>query len=176
METYFQKPKIRLATAADLGDLLHLARTSFLQAFTAGNRPENVQAYLNKAFTRNQFEIELANSASTFFVAELDGDLIGYTKVNQVPAQTDVHDPESLEIARLYVLEEHLGNGLGKWLLDTAIDFAKQNQKKYLWLGVWERNARAIRFYEKNGLRIFGSHPFPFGNEIQTDFLMRMDL
>lgn len=175
METNYQEPKIRLATAADLGDLLHLARTSFLQAFTAGNKPENVQAYLNEAFTLDQFEIELTNSASTFFVAEHDGDLIGYTKVNQVPAQTDVHDPESLEISRLYVLEDFLGLGLGKRLLETAIDFAKQNQKKYLWLGVWEKNARAIRFYEKNGLRIFGSHPFPFGDEIQTDFLMRID-
>jgi diamine N-acetyltransferase len=104
METNYQEPKIRLATAADLGDLLHLARTSFLQAFTADNKPENVQAYLNEAFTFDQFEIELANSASTFFVAEHDGDLIGYTKVNQVPGQTDVQDPESLEISRLYVL------------------------------------------------------------------------
>jgi ribosomal protein S18 acetylase RimI-like enzyme len=166
---------MRKAIPEDLGDLLHVARTAFLQAFTAGNKPENVEAYLLEAFTLEQFEKELNEPASTFFVAEKEGEIIGYTKVNQVPAQTDIHDPESLEIARLYVLEEHLGSGLGKKLLETAIDFAKQNQKKYLWLGVWERNARAIRFYEKNGLRIFGSHPFPFGDEIQTDFLMRMD-
>ena len=167
---------IRVAQNSDLGDLLHMARTAFLQAFTAGNKPENVEAYLAEAFTLSQFEKELANPASTFFVAELEGEIIAYTKVNLVPAQSDVHDPESLEIARLYVLEEHLGSGLGKKLLDTAVDFAKQHQKKYLWLGVWEHNARAIRFYEKNGLRIFGSHPFPFGDEIQTDYLMRLDL
>jgi diamine N-acetyltransferase len=166
---------IRKAIPEDLGDLLHVARTAFLQAFTAGNKPENVEAYLQEAFTLDQFAKELDESASMFFVAEKDGEIIGYTKVNQVPVQTDIHDPESLEIARLYVLEEHLGSGLGKLLLDTAIDFAKQNQKKYLWLGVWEMNARAIRFYEKNGLQIFGSHPFPFGDEIQTDYLMRID-
>ena len=166
---------IRKAIPSDLADLLHMARTAFLQAFTAGNKPENITAYLNEAFTLAQFEKELQNRASIFFVAELEGEIIAYTKVNQVPAQTDIHDPESLEIARLYVLEEHLGSGLGKKLLDTAIEFAKQNKKKYLWLGVWEHNARAIRFYEKNGLRIFGSHPFPFGDEVQTDFLMRLD-
>ncbi|SEG07012.1 GNAT family N-acetyltransferase [Algoriphagus boritolerans] len=166
---------IRKASREDLADLLDLARTAFLQAFSAGNKSENVQAYLNEAFTLEQLEKELDEPASIFFVAEKAKEIIGYTKVNLVPAQTDVHDPESLEIARLYVLEEHLGSGLGKWLLDTAIDFAKQNQKKYLWLGVWEHNARAIRFYEKNGLRIFGSHPFPFGDEIQTDYLMRVD-
>lgn len=166
---------IRKAQSTDLGDLLHMARTAFLQAFTAGNKPENVEAYLAEAFTLTQFEKELDNPASTFFVAELEGEIIAYTKVNLVPAQTDLHDPDSLEIARLYVLEHHLGSGLGKKLLETAIAFAKQHQKKYLWLGVWEHNTRAIRFYEKNGLRIFGSHPFPFGDEVQTDYLMRID-
>lgn len=166
---------IRKAQTQDLGDLVHMARTAFLQAFTAGNKPENVSAYLEEAFTPSQLETELSNPASAFFVAEDGDEIVGYLKVNQTPAQTDIHDPESLEISRLYVLEEHLGSGLGKKLLDTAIDFAKQNGKKYLWLGVWEHNARAIRFYEKNGLRIFGSHPFPFGDEIQTDHLMRID-
>ena len=166
---------IRKATPEDLGDLLHMARTAFLQAFTANNTPENITAYLNEAFTLEQFEKEMGEPASTFFVAEKESELIGYVKVNQVPAQTDIHDAYSLEISRLYVLEEQLGSGLGKGLLETAIDFAKRKQLKYLWLGVWEHNARAIRFYEKNGLRIFGSHPFPFGEEVQTDYLMRID-
>lgn len=176
MEDVSPQTMIRKATSSDLGDLLHVARTAFLQAFTAGNKPENVSAYLEEAFNLDQFGKELANPASTFFLAELEGELIGYAKVNLVPAQTDVHDPKSLEISRLYVLEEYLGLGVGKILFDHSIAFAKQNQKKYLWLGVWEKNARAIRFYEKNGLRIFGSHPFPFGDEIQTDYLMRIDL
>lgn len=169
-------PTIRKATSNDLGDLLHMARTGFLQAFTAGNKPENVTAYLNEAFTLGQFEREMANPASTFLVAEWEGEIIGYAKVSGVPAQTDLQDPESLEIARLYVLEDYLGLGVGKILLDASIGFAKQNHKKYLWLGVWEKNGRAIRFYEKNGFRIFGSHPFPFGDEVQTDYLMRIDL
>jgi diamine N-acetyltransferase len=166
---------LRKANSNDQKDLLHLARTAFLQAFSAGNKPENVTAYLNEAFTIEQFESEFENSASTFFVAEIGGELVGYMKVNFTPAQTDIQDPDSLEIARLYVLEEYLGSGLGKQLLEKGIAFAKENQKKYLWLGVWEHNSRAIRFYEKNGFRIFGSHPFPFGDEIQNDFLMRID-
>ena len=168
--------QIRKANSGDLERLLSVAKTAFLQAFTVGNKPENVAAYLAEAFTLPQFEKELSNPASTFFVAEIEGDLIAYTKVNLVPSQTDVHDPDSLEIARLYVLEEYLGTGIGKKLLDTAIDFARLHQKKYIWLGVWEHNARAIRFYEKNGLRIFGSHPFPFGDEVQKDWLMRLDV
>jgi len=169
-------PELRKANLSDLPELLALARTSFLQAFTAGNKPENVQAYLAEAFTVERLTHEMQEPASTFIVASLEGKLVGYTKLNLAEAQADVQDPASVEVARLYPLEEVWGTGLGQLLLDAAIAFAKQEGKTWLWLGVWEHNARAIRFYEKNGLRIFGSHPFPFGDEIQNDWLMRMEL
>lgn len=169
-------PELRKANLSDLPQLLVLARTSFLQAFTAGNKPENVQAYLAEAFNEAQLTIEMENPASTFIVASLEGELVGYTKLNLSAAQADVKDPASVEVARLYTLEKVWGTGLGQQLLNAAIDFGRQEGKIWLWLGVWEHNARAIRFYEKNGLRIFGSHPFPFGDEIQNDWLMRVEL
>lgn len=167
--------EIREVRASEISALVEMAQAAFLQAFTEGNKPENVRAYMLEAFTQAQFQKEFEAAGSQFFVAILDGKVIGYTKVNEVPSQTDIHDPESLEVARLYVLEDFLGLGLGKKLLDLAISQAKEKNKKYLWLGVWEKNARAIRFYEKNGLEIFDSHPFPFGDEIQTDFLMKIE-
>lgn len=169
-------PELRKANLSDLPELLALARTSFVQAFTAGNKPENVQAYLAEAFTEDKLTKEIQETASTFIVASLAGKLVGYTKLNLSAAQAEVQDPASVEVARLYTLEEVWGTGLGQLLLDAAIAFGRQEGKTWLWLGVWEHNARAIRFYEKNGLCIFGSHPFPFGDEIQTDWLMRVDL
>lgn len=169
-------PELRKATHSDLPELLALARTSFLQAFTAGNKPENVQAYLAEAFTEDKLTKEMQEPASTFILANLGGKLVGYTKLNLAAAQADVQDPRSVEVARLYTLEEVWGKGMGQLLLEAGINFARQEGKTWLWLGVWEHNARAIRFYEKNGLRIFGSHPFPFGDEIQNDWLMRLDL
>jgi GNAT superfamily N-acetyltransferase len=167
---------LRMAEFADLAFLLDLAQTSFLQAFTEGNKPENVQAYLSQAFTPVQLEKEWRNPASTFLLASLEGKLVGYTKVNLAAAQTDVQDPESLEVARLYTLEEVWGKGVGQFLLNAALDFAKEKGKTFVWLGVWEHNARAISFYEKNRFKAFGSHPFPFGDEIQTDWLMRVEV
>jgi ribosomal protein S18 acetylase RimI-like enzyme len=164
---------LREAEFADLESLLDLAQTSFVQAFTEGNKPENVQAYLSQAFTSVQLEKEWRNPASTFLLASLKGKLVGYTKVNLAAAQTDVQDPDSLEVARLYTLEEVWGKGVGQFLLDAALDFAKEKGKTFVWLGVWEHNARAIRFYEKNGFKTFGSHPFPFGDEVQNDWLMQ---
>ena len=169
-------PELRKATHSDLPELLALARTSFLQAFTAGNKPENVQAYLAEAFTEDKLTKEMQEPASTFILANLGGKLVGYTKLNLAAAQADVQDPRSVEVARLYTLEEVWGKGMGQLLLDAGINFARQEGKTWLWLGVWEHNARAIRFYEKNRLRIFGSHAFPFGDEIQNDWLMRVEL
>src|SRR5690606_29366635 len=163
---------IRKANFADLNSLVNMARISFIQAFTEGNKIENVNTYLEEAFTEEQFMDEMENPASVFFLLEVNGDLAGYAKVNFVPAQTDLHDNSSLEVARLYLLENYVGIGLGKILLDHTINFAKLNRKKYLWLGVWEKNARAIKFYEKNGLSIFSSHPFAFGDELQPDRLV----
>ncbi len=160
----------------DLPELLDVARKAFLQAFTAKNKPENVHAYLEEAFTLDQFKIEFQNSASTFFKLVKGDEIIGYTKVNLCPAQSDVHDLDSLEIARLYLLDEFTGLGLGKLLLEQAIVFAKKFKKSYIWLGVWEHNLRAINFYERNGFKKFSSHPFPFGDEIQTDWLMKRSI
>jgi len=172
------KSALQLSEAdfADLASLLDLAQTSFVQAFTEGNKPENVQAYLSQAFTSVQLEKEWRNPASTFLLASLEGRLVGYTKVNLAAAQTDVQDPDSLEVARLYTLEEVWGKGVGQFLLDAALAFAKEKGKTFVWLGVWEHNARAIRFYEKNGFKAFGSHPFPFGDEIQNDWVMRVEV
>lgn len=166
---------IRKANFADLNSLVEMARISFVQAFTEGNKIENVNAYLEEAFTEEQFSEEMESPASVFFLLEVDGELAGYAKVNFVPAQTDLQDNSSLEVARLYLLEKFVGLGLGKILLNHTINFAKLNKKKYLWLGVWEKNVRAIKFYEKNGLNVFSSHLFPFGDEVQTDFLMRVN-
>jgi GNAT superfamily N-acetyltransferase len=166
-------PQLRKATLSDLPALLTLAQTSFVQAFTAGNTPENVAAYMGLAFTEEQFGQELQEPASTFILASWEGRLVGYTKLNLAPAQSDLNEAASVEVARLYVLEEVLGMGVGQRLFDAAVAFGREQGKVSLWLGVWEHNARAIRFYEKNGLIQFSSHPFPFGDEVQHDWLMR---
>lgn len=176
MQINKQQVEIREAKSEDLVPLVEMARTAFLQAFTANNKLKNVMAYLDEAFTEAVFSKEMSISASTFLIVELAREIIGYAKFNLTPAQTDVHDPESLEIARLYFLEDYVGMGLGKSLLDHAVTLAKQKQKKCIWLGVWEHNPRAIKFYQKNGFTKFGTHPFPFGDEIQTDWLMKKEL
>lgn len=82
----------------------------------------------------------------------------------------------ALEIARLYVLKDKIGTGVGKGLMISSIDIAKQKSKQVIWLGVWEKNARAIDFYTKWGFEKFGEQEFLLGNDLQNDWLMKKEL
>jgi ribosomal protein S18 acetylase RimI-like enzyme len=62
--------------------------------------------------------------------------------------------------------------GLGQMLLDYCDQVAQEKRKQNMWLGVWEKNLAAIRFYERNGFYKIDEHIFRLGDEDQTDHLM----
>lgn len=167
---------IRTCTPDDTDTLLTLGRTAFWEAFWQTNHPDDMDAYMSKAFRQEVFQEEIAHAASRFFLAEVAGQPAGYLKINRIGAQTDVHDPRSLEVERLYVLEAFQRRRVGKSLLALAVDQAQQADLAYVWLGVWEHNFKARAFYEKNGFEVFGKHPFQMGEDLQTDLLMRKKL
>ena len=115
-------------------------------------------------------------NGSEFYFIYANDQLAGYFKINYAPAQTDLNDPDSLEIERIYVKKEFKGKGLGRQLMDCAVKLAEMAGKKYLWLGVWEKNKGAIGFYKHSGFTESGKHPFKIGDELQTDLIMRLNL
>jgi hypothetical protein len=119
---------------------------------------------------------ELTDQNSEFYFAELDGKIIGYLKVNVGQSQTEIKDKNALEIERICVLKEFHGKRVGQILYDKAIQLAKEKSVEYVWLGVWEQNPRAIRFYEKNGFEAFDKHIFKLGNDEQTDIMMKLKI
>jgi len=149
---------------------------TYNEAFSHLNSQSNMEAYLEKAFNSNKLSDELSNIESLFYFLYTDEKLSGYLKLNEFKAQTDIYDQQSLEVERIYVAKEFQGKGLGKILINKAVDVAKAREKSYIWLGVWERNDKAIQFYKKNGFYEIGRHSFFMGEEEQTDFLMRKDL
>ena len=170
------KIEIRACELSDLDALQSIAYQTFDVTFRHMNTPANIEAYLRKAFNPARLEAELRDTASTFYFLYRDGALAGYLKINEDRAQTDLHDPTSVEIERIYVKEEFQGLGLGKTLVHKAIEVARQRNKRSLWLGVWEKNEKAIRFYERMGFTRFGTHDFFMGDERQTDFIMKVEL
>jgi diamine N-acetyltransferase len=164
------------ATSDDVYKLQKISVKTFSDAFAKDNTPENLKSFLDFAYSINKLSQELFNPESEFYFAKTDGKIVGYIKLNFGAAQTEIADSNSVEVERIYVEQELHGAGVGKALLDKAIAIAQQRQADYIWLGVWEKNPKAIRFYEKNGFVTYGSHKFMIGEDNQTDILMKLQL
>lgn len=167
---------LRQCRMADIDELRTLSIQTYYETFAAFNTPENMEEYLRCAFDREKLRKELEDKNSLFFFLLSGEKLAGYLKVNEAPSQTDVNDPASLEIERIYVSGGFQGEGLGRYLMEQAIRMAVERKKKYVWLGVWEKNEKAICFYKRNGFYQIGTHSFVMGEDVQTDYIMRKDL
>lgn len=156
-----------------LAALRALACTTFMEAFAADNSPEQMQRYLTQRMSEAQLLSELQCSESEYYFALYQGEPIAYLKLNYGAAQTEDQGAACLELERIYVLQKFWERGVGQQLLDFAFARAASLGKNCLWLGVWEYNYRALRFYQKNGFEVFGKHSFVLGTELQEDLLMR---
>src|SRR5215218_6648828 len=158
---------LRRATPADAARL-----AAFADTFGAQNRPEDMAAYLAEAFGEAAQRAELTDPRFTVFLAELDGELAGYAMLREGPAPPCVPDASAIEIARLYAGRRWIGAGLGTLLMQRCLVEAASRGRRTIWLGVWERNARAICFYQRWHFTIVGSQPFQLGSDRQNDRVM----
>jgi GNAT superfamily N-acetyltransferase len=168
--------KFEKLTLEDLGELKTISRQTYYDTFSWGNSAENMQSYLDSALSEKMLSTELRNKNSHFYFAKHKGYTIGYLKINLGSAQTDIKDEEAMELERIYVLKQFQGKGFGRILLIHIIELAKSKGLKYLWLGVWEKNEKAIQFYTRHNFKFFGSHSFTMGDEIQKDHLLKLSL
>ena len=135
-----------------------------------------MKQYLEESFSPERLTRELINSNAEFYLATFGHDVVGYLKVNFGEAQTELKDSNAVEIERIYVSKAFHGKKVGQMLYEKALNIAHERKSDYLWLGVWEKNLRAIAFYQKNGFVEFGQHIFKLGDEEQTDLMMRLQL
>nr|WP_199079401.1 GNAT family N-acetyltransferase [Pedobacter sp. ASV19] len=160
-----------------VSDLQKLAKKTFFETYAAYNSAENMQQYLDTNFSIKKLQEELSNPDSIFLIAlDTENKHIGYMKLNFRSAQTDLQDQNTMEVERIYVLQEFQGQKAGQFLLNNAIEIARKNHVDNLWLGVWEKNNKAIAFYKKNKFRDFATHIFRFGDDEQLDILMKFEL
>jgi ribosomal protein S18 acetylase RimI-like enzyme len=167
---------IRPASRLDLAALQAIGRKTFAETFSDSNSEENLAAYLAAGFSEDKLKAELQNENSQFYFALQKEEIIGYLKVNWGDAQSEKQDPHALEIERIYVLQQYHGTQVGALLYQQALSIAQTRKAPYIWLGVWEENPRAIRFYQKQGFVEFGDNIFQLGDDAQRDVLMRLDI
>ena len=167
---------IQQVSLAEADILLQLAESTFRAGFEHLNEPVHFEAYMSKAFNRDKIREELSTDGTAFYFALLEDEIAGYIKLNHGKAQSDIKTEPGIELERIYVKPELQGKKIGQFLLDQSVRIAKEQGFPYLWLGVWEKNEAARRFYERNGFRQFSSHTFMLGNDPQTDLLMKLEL
>lgn len=168
--------RIKRVTLNDVDQLQKIGRQTFFETFSAVNTEENIKKYLKEELSLEKLTAELNNKDSKFYFATFDNNVIGYLKLNFGQSQTELKDDKALEIERIYVLREFQGKNVGQLLYEKAIQIASQTNAEYVWLGVWEKNPKAINFYKKNGFVDFDKHIFRLGNDEQTDIMMKLQL
>ena len=167
---------IQKVSLEEIVQLEKIRRQTFCETFSSGNTEENMNKYLDEVFSSANLSIELNDKKAEFYFAKLDDKVIGYLKLNFGESQTEIRDDNGLEIERIYVLKEFHGKNVGQLLYNKAIQIAREKNKDYVWLGVWEENPRVINFYKKNGFVAFDKHLFQLGNDLQTDIMMKLKL
>lgn len=160
----------------DVSALVEVGRQTFHETFRDTISEENLLQYLDESFHPDRIRKEMSHPESHFYLARINGKVAGYLKVNTGMAQTEPQDETALEVERIYVKKEWHGKSVGQALMGLALEIARDKKASYVWLGVWPKNYRAVRFYQKYGFEIFDTHTFHTGGEYQTDYLMKLQM
>lgn len=167
--------RVRRATLADAATLSRVAASTFRETFEAENTAEDMARYVAESFTPERQAAEVSDPAGVVLVAEVVAagrwELVGYAHLVAGPVPDAVTGPGPMELKRLYVSREWHGRRVAHALMEATIDAARERGARTLWLGVWERNPRAVAFYGKHGFARVGEHTFVLGADAQTDWL-----
>jgi diamine N-acetyltransferase len=169
-------PIIRPARPSDDQALCALMEKTFVDTYASFNTPENMHLHISTYFALPQVQNELQDEDAEYLVIEKKEELIGFAKLVKNHSVKGLEDKKTVEIARIYVAKAYHGQQLGAQLMQTCLQRAKDFGAETVWLGVWEHNPKALRFYEKMGFQRFGEHVFTLGTEVQNDFLMKKEL
>jgi ribosomal protein S18 acetylase RimI-like enzyme len=171
---------LRLARAdeAEVLAALKLAtfRETFIEGFAIPYPPDDLAAFEERTYSAAAVAGELADPELVTWVAEDgEGRLIGYAKVGPCKLPHPDVAAGAGELYQLYVLNAAQGTGLGRRLLDLALDHLAETRPGPLWLGVWEENRRAQAVYAARGFRQVGSYSFMVGDWEDRDLIYRRD-
>jgi ribosomal protein S18 acetylase RimI-like enzyme len=160
---------LRRATPADAATLADLGRRTFEDTFARDNTAEDMTLFLARTYGEAQQRRELEDDGMITLIVEENGEALAYAQLRHAAAPTD---DNAVEIVRFYVDRPWHGRGIAQTLMAEAKRIARELHASALWLAVWERNPRAIAFYEKCGFHDAGSQPFLLGTDLQRDRVM----
>ena len=163
---------VRRGVASDAEALAVFAARTFADTFAAGNRAHDMEAHLAASYGVSQQSNELNDPAVITLLAHSGERLVAYAQVRRGSAPACVTHEQAVELHRFYVDRPVHGRGVAGTLMSEVHGAALRLGGRHLWLGVWERNLRAIAFYAKMGFVRVGSHDFHVGSDRQTDHVL----
>lgn len=167
---------IRSCTIDDAPLIADMSRQTFYETFASENSAENMDKFMRLQFSKEALEKEVGVAGNIFFIAYDDEKPVGYVRMKESDRLPELNNKMAIEIARIYAVAGSVGKGVGSTLMQKSIDVALERNKEVIWLGVWEKNQRAIDFYTRWGFKKFGTHIFMLGDDPQTDWLMKKEL
>jgi diamine N-acetyltransferase len=168
--------RIGFCTPEDAPLVADMSRQTFYESFASENSAENMDKFMHSQFTREALMKEVGAEGNIFFLAYDDDKPVGYVRMRESGDMPELGNKRGIEIARIYAVAGSIGKGVGSALMQKCIDVALERNKEVIWLGVWEKNKRAIDFYTRRGFEKFGTHIFILGDDPQTDWLMKKEL
>lgn len=167
---------IQRAVPADAAALSDLARRIYIDTFAATDKPEDQAAFLAATYTEERQRREIEDGAMVTLLVYCDDVLTGYAQLRRGREPESIRGDAPLEIMRFYVEKSFHGAGVAQRLMEEIERHARDTGVDTLWLGVWERNERAKRFYAKLGFKVVGTKPFVVGSDVQTDLVLARPL
>lgn len=167
---------IRKADEKDAGLIAAISRETFFDTFAADNSAADMEMFMEEQFSISKLEAEVYDEENKFFLA-YDGELpVGYFKLKHDSHADLPPSLPAIELSRFYARKNSIGKGVGKAMMQFALKMAAAMNGKIVWLGVFEKNTRAIKFYESFGFRKFSTQKFILGNDIQNDWVMKREV
>jgi len=163
---------VRRAKKSDVLRIKGLAIKSFAAAYGMHNPEHIIDNYIEESFSLDKLNQEIDDTSNSFYLAESNGDIIGYLKLRDGTPPECISDANSLEIERIYADPDKKGLGIGRALIQAALDHAQANNYNSLWLGVWQENTPSVGFYKAQGFEIAGEKIFMMGDDPQKDHVM----
>ncbi len=169
--------EIRRIGISEAAVLSELAARLFAQTFGDDNTADDMREYLGSAFSVEALRRELEDDNRVAWLAvAADRTTVGYAMLRRGSRASGVTGMRPAEVQRIYADREWHGHGVGQALMEACRAQAHEWRRDELWLGVWERNPRAIAFYQKQGFRVVGRQTFVLGRDVQQDLVMSMPL
>lgn len=168
--------RIEQARFEQVPAMRQVAIDSYTDTFADSNTPENLKAFFESTYNLPQLEREFHEPGSKLYLALDETEVVGFVRLRQSNEVVSYLGQNTIELQRLYVLTSAQGKSVGKLLMEKSLEYAFANKFEWIWLGVWEKNYKAQKFYERWGFERFSEHTFWMGDDPQVDWLLKKKL